>query len=948
MINLKNTSYLFGSNAVFIEELYKKYIENPASVGEEWVEYFSAMNESAEDVLKSVHGAPWQPHSNKIIGVKDKNAEADKAAAKASPMDINYLKDAVRVNSILNAFRTYGHLGVQLDPLGLSNPKYHSELDYKTFGFSEEDLSKEVYLGGIFGVEKATLMDFLYHVQQVYSSRIAAEYMHIESTEEREWIQAKLEMTAGKVMLSKEEKLKALEDIMQAEMFENYLHTKFPGTKRFSVEGLENAISALEASITAAADHGVKEVILGMAHRGRLVTLTKVMGKPYHAMFAEFKGELAFPIDLNIPGDVKYHLGGSADKIINGKQVHLSLCPNPSHLEVVNPVVLGKVRAKQDMTNDKDRSTVMGVLLHGDAAFAGQGTVMEALGLSQLEAYKTGGTIHIVTNNQVGFTTNPSDSRSTYYCTNIAKFIEAPIFHVNGDDAEAVVFVSKLAAEYRAKFKKDVVIDVIGYRKYGHNEGDEPLFTQPIMYSVIKDKQTPPTIYSKALIAEGVLSDADFVDMQQNFKATLDVAFEKSQSYKASKADWLEGNWSSLEKAAAYRDEVATGVELEKLKEIGNKLITLPETFNVNAKIARQFEARQKMLDTGADLDWATGEILAYGSLLEEGFNIRMTGQDVQRGTFSHRHAVLTDQVSQEKYCALNNLSAEQKSKIEIYNSNLSEFGVMGFEYGYSFTDPMALTIWEAQFGDFANGAQVIIDQYVSSAESKWLRMCNLVLLLPHGYEGQGPEHSSARLERFLQLCARDNMQVANCTTPASLFHILRRQMKRNFRKPLVIMSPKSLLRHKLAVSSLDEMAEGTTFKPVIGETEALVANDKVTKLIICTGKVYYDILERRRSLGINDAAIVRLEQIYPFPNKSLQQELDKYPNAEVIWCQEEHENMGAYYFVSFRVDRMLAQMNRKQEKIKYIGRERSSSPAVGYMKLHSAELEKFLSELFK
>lgn len=945
---MRHSSYLFGSNATFIEELYNQYISNPESVDPEWQQYFRTLQDNPQDVAKAVHGTSWKPMQNKIIGVIDKAdqiALKDKKPANAASAEDVAL--SVKAMTLINAFRNYGHTNVQLDPLGISKPAYHSELDPKAHGFKDEDMSKNVYVGGALGIESTTVADLINRLHAVYSNRVAAEFMHIESAEERQWIQSALEASASNVSISKDEKVKAMHDVIEAEMFESYLHTKFPGAKRFSVEGLENSISCIEVVVRESVKYGVREFVIGMAHRGRLNTLTKVMGKPYRAMFSEFKGELPFPESMGIPGDVKYHLGASSNIEIDGQKVHMSLTPNPSHLEVVNAVVLGKVRAKQDLRHDASRSEVLGISLHGDAAFAGQGSIMEALALSQLAVYHTGGTMHIVTNNQIGFTTNPWDSRSTMYCTDIAKFVGAPIFHVNGDDAEAVVYVTKLATEYRAKFRKDVIIDVVGYRKYGHNEGDEPLFTQPKMYNIIKAKKNPAEVLSAKLITDGVVTPAEVEAKKTEFKAKLDKEFELSQTYKAEKADWLEGDWAEFNKPDVKREEAITGVDVKKLKELGKVLSSTPADFNVNPKIARQLEARKEMMETGKGLDWAAGEALAFATLLDEGFPIRMTGQDVERGTFSHRHAVLTDQNAETKYTQLNNLSKDQKAFLEIKNSNLSEFGVLAFEYGYSFTHPSALTIWEAQFGDFANGAQVVIDQYITSGEAKWLRMSGLVMLLPHGFEGQGPEHSSARLERFLQLCARDNIQVANCTTPASLFHILRRQMKRSFRKPLVIMSPKSLLRHKLAISDLAEFGKDTKFKLVIPETKKEIAAKDVKKVILCTGKIYYDLYEKREELKRNDIAIVRLEQIYPFPKFSVADELKKYPNAEVIWCQEEHENMGAYYFVDPRLEKVLKSINHKCTRATYIGRNRSASPAVGYMKLHTKENAELFGKVF-
>lgn len=949
MSGFRDSSYLFGANAFFIEELYKQYLANPNSVDKNWQEYFEGIAEDASAAGRALQGASWKPRANAVIGVtsREEVAASAKPATDAKVANDQNTELSVKAASLVNAYRTHGHTNVQLDPLGLVVPRYHSELDYRYHGITEADLERTVNVAPICHLGITTLRKLIEFFESTYSGRVACEFMHIESNEERQWIQEKLEQRAGAVDVSAEEKRKALVDSLHAEMFENFLHVKFPGAKRFSIEGLENVVSSIECLLAESVNWGVSEVIIGMAHRGRLNTLTKVMGKPVHAVLSEFRGEFAFPASMDIPGDVKYHLGYSADRQYGDKTLHLSLNPNPSHLEVVNAVVLGKVRAKQDLLGDAERKTVMGLLLHGDAAFAGQGSVMEALALCQLNAYHTGGTIHIVTNNQIGFTTNPEDSRSTQYSTDIAKFIGAPIFHVNGDDCEAVIFVTKLAAQYRATFKKDVVIDIIGYRKYGHNEGDEPLYTQPKMYQVIKAKKTPPQVFAERLIAEGTIDHAFYDKQKEEFKKKLDAEFEISLSYKANKPDWLEGNWQNMSAALRERGEPMTGVKLAKLKELGMRLANYPKDFTINPKLAKQLEAKREMISSGKGIDWSLGEALAYATLLDEGTKIRMTGQDVERGTFSHRQAVLTDQVTQDRYIPLNNLSDKQKSFIEIKNSNLSEFGVLAFEYGYSFTDPNALTVWEAQFGDFSNGAQVVVDQYISSAEAKWLRMSGLVMLLPHGYEGQGPEHSSARPERFLQLCAKDNMQVVNCTTPASIYHALRRQLHRNFRKPLIVMSPKSLLRHKMVVSDLNDFAEGASFKPVLPEVDKIDPS-KVKKLVLCSGKVFYDLYEKRQELKRYDIAIIRLEQLYPFPVEALAVELNKYKHAQLVWCQEEHENMGYFYFVEPRLEKVLVQIGHTYSRVKYVGRDRSASPAVGYMKLHQAELEQFISEIFK
>lgn len=930
-----NSDNLGNASAGFIEEMYIKYSESPESVSDDWRQYFDSVSESAEDVRRSVKGASWTPSVAKPAAG---GAESRKQEGYVVNPELG-----VKAYNLVNAYRQYGHMKVELDPLGINPAFGHEDLE---LGVSESDLDAEVNLGGMLGIDSVKLKDLKRLLESTYSSRIGAEFMHIKSASERAWIEGELLACRSDFGLSQDERLRALKDLIEAEAFENYLHVKFPGTKRFSVEGLEGSIVASNVLIAESVKYGATEFVMGMAHRGRLNTLTKVMGKPYHAMFSEFKGELAYPEEMNIPGDVKYHLGASCDLKIGDKEVHISLVPNPSHLEAVNPVVLGKVRARQDLMGDSTRQKVVGILVHGDAAFAGQGSVMEALSLGQLKGYHTGGTIHIVANNQIGFTTNAEDSRATTYCTDIAKFIEAPVFHVNGDDAEAVVFACKLAAQYRAKFKKDVVVDVVGYRKYGHNEGDEPLFTQPKMYAVIKGKANPAEVYARSIVERGILNAGDVELMKQSFKDKLDAEFEKSKTYKVEKADWLGGLWSVMEAPQSVREEPVTGVDIKTLNRIGEVLSAVPEGFNLNPKIMRQLEVRQQMFASGVGIDWATGEALALATLLEEGYPVRMTGQDVERGTFSHRHAVFTDQETQQKYCAMNNLSGEQKAYLEIKNSNLSELGVMGFEYGYSFTHPKALTIWEGQFGDFANGAQVMIDQYIASAEMKWLRMSGLVLLLPHGYEGQGPEHSSARLERFLQLCASDNMQVANPTTPASLFHLIRRQMHRNFRKPLIIMSPKSLLRHKLAVSSIQDFASGTKPNLVIGEVDKHDPK-KIKKVILCSGKVYYDLYEKRKELGRSDIAIMRIEQLYPFPAFVTAEGLAKYPNASVVWCQEEHENMGAYMFIQQRLDRVLENIGHKCKRVTYAGRPASASPAVGYMKLHTKEHAQVMEQVF-
>jgi 2-oxoglutarate dehydrogenase E1 component len=764
--------------------------------------------------------------------------------------------------------------------------------------------------------------------------------MHIQDPEQKSWIQQRIEGAPWTTAFDVAEKRKILGQLTEAEGFESFCAKKFVGTKRFGLEGGESTIPAVQAVIETAAVQGCGEIAIGMAHRGRLNMLVNVVKKPYTQVFSEFRGMSFKPDDVQGSGDVKYHLGTSTDIEIGGRMVHLSLQPNPSHLEAVNPVVAGKVRARQDMAGDtKLRTSVMGILLHGDAAFAGQGLVYETLAMSQLVGYRTGGTIHIVTNNQIGFTTIPAHAYSGLYCTDVAKAIQAPILHVNGDDPEAVVWCARMCAEFRMKFQADIVLDIVCYRRHGHNESDEPAFTQPTMYARIKQMKTTRTFYAERLAAEGSVPSAEAQAINDAFMATLEDAFQAANSFKPNKADWLEGHWTGLRAAGSVSMETdhATATGLETLREVGEALARVPAEFNANPKITRQLEAKRTAITSGENIDWATGEALAFGTLLLEGHRVRLSGEDVQRGTFSHRHAVLVDQESQAEYAPLNNIRPKQ-AKFEAFNSLLSEMGVLGFDYGYTLADPNVLVLWEAQFGDFANGAQVIIDQFIASAETKWLRMSGLVMLLPHGFEGQGPEHSSARLERYLQLCAERNMRVCNFTTPANYFHALRRQLKANYRKPMVVMTPKSLLRHKLAVSSLADFGPGSAFRHVIPEMDALVPDEQVKRVVLCSGKVYYDLLQARRDAKQDDVAIIRVEQLYPFPVRSLPVALAPYRNAEVVWCQEEPENMGAWHFVDRKIEKVLSTLEMKAKRPVYVGRPDAASPATGLAKVHQAE----------
>lgn len=944
---LEQTSYLFGANSTFIEELYEKYTDDPRSVDEEWQRFFAQFD---GEELKY---PSWGESRTAVIGQISEEDKAPAGKGKSQLSKENVLQaatDSARALMLIRAHRVRGNLLADLDPLHQEKTPYYAELDPETYGFGDDDMDRPIYLDGVLGFETATMREIIKTVRRAYCGKIGTEFMHIASADKKSWVQRRIEDVQGRPDTAPEEKKRILRNMVEVEAFERFLHTKYPGTKRFSIEGGEAVIPGLETLILESSNEGVEEIDFGMPHRGRMNVITTVIGKPYVELLSIFHGNLDFPEWVDSSGDVKYHLGTSAHKkLSNGKSIYLSMSANPSHLEAVNPVVVGKVRSKQRMIGDKDRSKVSSVLMHGDAAFAGQGSVAETLSLGDLHGYTTGGTVHIIVNNQIGFTTDPKNSRFTPYPSDVAKMVQAPIFHVNGEDPEAVSYVCKLAAQYRQKFKCDVVVDIFCYRKYGHNEGDEPMFTQPQMYKTIGKKTSPTMIYANKLVAEGTMTQ-DEVDAQfEEFKAYFEEQFSIAKDYKPNKANWLEGSWSGLKRPDGDKAHptVGTGVPAKTLKELGNAISTFPEGHNVNSKIVRQLKARQKMMETGSGIDWATGELLAYATLLKEGYPVRLSGQDVQRGTFSHRHSALIDQDTEERYWPLNNLGGEQ-APYEAINSNLSEFAVLGFEYGYSLADPNCLTIWEAQFGDFANGAQVIIDQFVASGEIKWLRMSGLVMLLPHSYEGIGPEHSSARLERFLQLCGEDNMQVVNCTTPANFFHVLRRQLHNKFRKPLIVMSPKSLLRHKRCTSTLVDMAPGTNFQRVIPETEKLVADSKIKRVIFTSGKVYYELLEEREKLGIDDMAIVRMEQYYPFPREEVEKELKRYKNAEVMWTQEEPKNMGAWMHIAPQIGEVLDDLKRESLRIKYAGRRAAASPATGYLKIHEREQKQLIDETFK
>jgi 2-oxoglutarate dehydrogenase E1 component len=927
-------SLLTGANAPYIAELYRRFAEDPRSVDPIWGSFFSELGDDASVVLHDMHGPSWG------LPTIDTNGETETVETSLSMDGVRAATlDSVRALMLIRSHRVRGHLMANFDPLKLGGRRYHPELDPKTYGFSDDDMDRPIFLDNVLGSETSTMAEIMEILRETYCGSIGVEFMHIQYPEEKRWIQQRIEGVRNQTDFTDRGKQTILERLIEAEEFERFLHVKFTGTKRFGLDGGESTVPAIEQILKRASQLGVEEVVLGMAHRGRLNVLAHVMSKPYTAILSEFQGHAANPEDVQGSGDVKYHLGTSADREFDGKEIHLSLTANPSHLQAVDPVVIGKVRAKQTQRHDTDRSSVMGLLLHGDAAIAGQGLAAEVFAFSELKGYRVGGTIHFIVNNQIGFTTAPSYSRSSPYPSDVAKMVQAPIFHVNGDDPQAVVHVARIATEYRQEFKRDVVIDMFCYRRFGHNEADEPSFTQPIMYRTISKQPSTRTLYAEQLVREGVLSQGEVDQLTAEFKSRLDAAFETASSFKPNRADWLQGKWTGLKSLIGEEEmhDDETAVSFDMLRRVGESITAAPENVKLNRKIVRLLEARRRMIDTGEGLDWAMGEALAFGTLLTEGVPVRLSGQDSGRGTFSHRHAVLVDQENEERYVPLNHISDGQ-GNFEVIDSPLSEASVLGFEYGYSLAEPDALVIWEAQFGDFANGAQVIIDQFIASGESKWLRLCGLVMLLPHGYEGQGPEHSSARPERYLQLCAEDNIQVVNCTTPANYFHALRRQIRRNFRKPLIVMAPKSLLRHRLAVSSLEEFGPGKSFRRVFLETDELVADDQVRRVILCSGKVYYDLVQERAARGIDDVAIIRVEQLYPWPRLRTFDAIAAYPNADLVWCQEEPANMGAWLFVLPRFLNILEQLGRDQRVPLYVGRDAAASPATGLFRNHERE----------
>ena len=968
------SSFMQGHNAAYLEQLYAQYAHDPNTVDSAWQAFFQALGDADLDVKADASGPSWarkdwppQPSDDLTAALtgewmpppQEAAAAKEKILGKAKELDSTVSQEAVkravldsiRALMIIRAHRIRGHLSADLDPLKLQVTGQHLELQPKSYGFEEADMDRPIFIDNVLGLQFASMRQIIDILQRTYCSTFALQYMHISDPEQSSWLKERIEGRDKEITFTREGRKAILNKMVEAEGFEKFLHVKYTGTKRFGLDGGESLIPALEQIIKRGGALGVRDIVIGMPHRGRLSVLANVMQKPYRAIFNEFQGGSFKPEDVDGSGDVKYHLGASSDREFDGNNVHLSLTANPSHLEAVNPVVIGKVRAKQDQISDADRTQVLPLLLHGDAAFAGQGVVAECFGLSGLVGHRTGGTIHVVVNNQIGFTTAPHFSRSSPYPTDIALMVEAPIFHVNGDDPEAVVHAAKVATEFRQKFQKDVVIDIFCYRRFGHNEGDEPMFTNPLMYNQIKRQKTTLSLYTERLVKDGLIPEGEVEDMKAAFQAKMNEEFEAGKDYKPNKADWLDGRWSHLDRRGEEYQRGETSISAQTLADIGTALSRVPDGFPLHKTVARMLESKKKMFTAGEGFDWATGEALAFGSLLCEGFPVRLSGQDCTRGTFSQRHSGLINQDTEERYYPLNHIRAGQK-RYDVIDSMLSEYAVLGFEYGYSLAEPNALTLWEAQFGDFANGAQIMFDQFISSGESKWLRMSGLVVLLPHGFEGQGPEHSSARLERFLQMCGQDNWIIANCTTPANYFHILRRQLHRNFRKPLILMTPKSLLRHKLAVSKAEDFTTGSSFHRVLWDNaeastsaHKLKPDAKIKRVVMCSGKVYYDLLEERNARGLDDIYLMRFEQFYPFPAISALKELQRFENAEMIWCQEEPKNQGGWSFMEPNLEWVLERMKAKHNRLRYVGRSASASPATGLAAQHKFQQAALIDE---
>ncbi len=970
------TSFLDGANAPYIEALQEQYETNPGSVSDEWRHFFESLreersrgrvNDDATPVTAAGHGPSWgvplaelTPHSEliealtgadsapvKVIGSRLK-ARTHEVGLELSPAaSLRATQDSIRALMMIRAYRVMGHFAADLDPLGLAERSVHRELRAETYGFTTADFDRPIFIDRYLGRDFATIREILAILRRTYCRKIGYQFMHITNPEQKSWFQQRVESQDEGINFTPEGKRAILNKLIEAEEFEKFCGLKYTGTKRFGLDGGESMIPALEQIIKRGGQLGVKEIVLGMAHRGRLNVLGNVMAKPLRAIFNEFKGGSFKPDDVEGSGDVKYHLGASSDRNFDGNTVHLSLTANPSHLEIVDPVVLGKVRAKQDQHGCEpgERTPVLPLLIHGDAAFAGQGIVAECFGLSGLKGHRTGGSIHFIINNQIGFTTNPRYSRSSPYCSDVARMIEAPILHVNGDDPESVVHCAKVAIEFRQRFQKPVVIDMFCYRRFGHNESDEPMFTQPLMYTKIKEHPSVVTLYSKRLIEERVIDQGEAEAMRTRYRNRLEEELAAAENFKPNKADWLDGRWAGIERASEEDTRAGTGVDIETLRHVGRQITAIPQDLRAHKTIVKLLERRRAMIETGVGIDWAMAEHLAFGTLVREGFPVRLSGQDSERGTFSQRHAVIIDQETERRYTPLKHVAPDQ-ARFEVINSMLSEAAVLGFEYGYSLAEPNALVLWEAQFGDFANGAQVVFDQFLSCGERKWLRMSGLVCLLPHGFEGQGPEHSSARLERFLQLSAEDNWQVANCTTPANYFHILRRQLHRKYRKPLILMTPKSLLRHRRVVSTLDDLGPASTFHRVLpddaqtlqGEKIKLKPDNQIRSVVLCSGKVYYDLFEARETAGIDDVVLVRVEQLYPFPARALINEINRYPQAEVVWCQEEPRNMGAWTYMESNLEWVLRHTHGPAARARYAGRQAAAAPATGQLSRHLQE----------
>jgi len=933
-------SFLYGANLPFIEALYESYRQNPQSISSDWQQFFQSLGSAQDD-----RPPKWMKRIDRIL-VQPKNPPDQSD----TPQVTQSMLDSLRALMMIRTFRVRGHLIANLDPLGLERRNSHPEVDPASYNFGPDDYDRPIFIDNVLGFEWATLREILERLRTTYCDTVGVEFMHIQDPAQKSWIQERVENTKPVERITNDQRKKILRDLIHADSFERFLHVKYPGEKRFGLEGGESVIPALEAILQKASSQRIENVVFGTAHRGRLSILANVLGKPLHTLFAKFHHDQNSSRLTYGSGDVKYHLGFSGDREIDGRPMHLSLTSNPSHLEAINPVVLGKVRAQQTQLGDEGANKIIALLIHGDAAFAGQGLVAETLELSGLKGYQTGGTVHIIINNQIGFTTSPPHSRSSPYSSDIAKAIQAPIFHVNGDDPEAVVWVAGLAAEFRQRFVQDVVVDIVCYRRYGHNEIDEPSFTQPKMYKAIANHPTIRQIYTQKLIKAGLVTQEEVESIATLYETKLNEGYNLATNAKEEvpkeKVDWLEGVWAGIQPPehleSAGDTHTRTGVPFEKLQEIGFANFRIPEGFILHPRITRQFESKRQTIKSGEGIDWATGEALAIGSLLLENNPVRLSGQDCSRGTFSQRHAVWVDQETENKYIPLNHLRNGQP-QFQVVDSPLAEASVLGFEYGYSLSSPHTLVMWEAQFGDFANGAQVIIDQFISSGEIKWLRLSGLVMLLPHAHEGQGPEHTSGRLERFLQLCGESNMRVANCTTPANFFHILRRQVRSDTRKPLIVMTPKSLLRHPKAVSSLKDMGPETYFQPVIDDP--VVTGPETQRVVLCSGKVYYDLLEEREKKDIHNVAIVRLEQYYPFPHKQLVETLEPYKAAQMVWCQEEPMNMGAWTFLDRRLESVLNELGATHSRPIYMGRATSAATATGVLSRHVIEQQQLVTQ---